>query len=52
MSDSQIFVKSFYSDLHDSPTESLVPAIMDGRADMSQLKRSFLLNKKRQKAIS
>ena len=45
---SHIFVNSFYTDLHDSP----VPAIMDGRADVSHLQRSFLLKEKRQKAIS
>ena len=43
---SQIFIKSFYTDLHDSRTDSLVPAIMDRRADVSHLKRPLLLNKK------
>ena len=45
MSASQIFVKSFYTDLHDKPTDSLVPAIMGGWADVSYLRHSFLLNK-------
>jgi hypothetical protein len=45
MSASQIFVKSFYTDLHDKPTDSLVSAIMDGWADVSHLRHSFLLNK-------
>ena len=49
---SHIFVNSFYADLHDSPTDSPVPAVMDGRADVSHLERSFLLKEKRQKAIS
>jgi len=52
MSASQIFVKSLYTDLHDNPTDGLVPAILDGRADVSHLQRSFLLNKKCQKGIS
>jgi hypothetical protein len=37
--------KSFYADLHDKPTDSLVPAIMGGWADVSRLWHSFLLNK-------
>jgi hypothetical protein len=41
---SNIFVKSFYTDLHDKRTDSLVPAIMGGWAVASHLRPSFLLN--------
>ena len=44
MSASQIFVGSYYTDLHDKPTESLVPAIMCGWTDVSHWRCSILLN--------